>query len=181
MRMKRIRWGIYYVVIVIGLIARIVTAEETMVWKVGLRSIGRIQYGMTIPEAEKTLGVTLKPIDQQPDPACFFVQPEHGPEGISFLVIHDRIKRVDIHAHGIPTLSGIQVGDTENAVIKRYAGKIVIEPHPYEAENNGHYLIFVPKEKQDEAYRLIFETSRGKVTSFRAGVLPEVEWIEGCE
>ena len=29
-------------------------------------------------------------------------------------------------------------------------------------------------------YRLVFETDGERVTRYRAGRLPEVEWVEGC-
>lgn len=32
----------------------------------------------------------------------------------------------------------------------------------------------------DQNYRVIFETHEGKVTAYRAGQLPEVNYIEGC-
>ena len=32
----------------------------------------------------------------------------------------------------------------------------------------------------DSAYRLIFETDGQRVTEYRAGLLPAVEWVEGC-
>lgn len=48
------------------------------------------------------------------------------------------------------------------------------------APQNGKYLTFVPKDATDKNYRLIFETSKNRVTRFRSGKLPEVEYIEGC-
>jgi hypothetical protein len=29
-------------------------------------------------------------------------------------------------------------------------------------------------------YRIVFETARGVVTRFRGGVIPAVEYVEGC-
>jgi hypothetical protein len=33
---------------------------------------------------------------------------------------------------------------------------------------------------QDSTRRIVFETETGRVTRFRTGRLPEVEWVERC-
>ncbi|WP_255327297.1 hypothetical protein [Synechocystis sp. PCC 7509] len=40
-------------------------------------------------------------------------------------------------------------------------------------------MTFIPKDKSDRFYRLVFETDGKRVLSFRAGKLPEVEYVEG--
>ena len=42
------------------------------------------------------------------------------------------------------------------------------------------YLTYVPKDKSDRNYRVVFETDGKRVLGFRAGKLPEVEFVEGC-
>jgi hypothetical protein len=40
----------------------------------------------------------------------------------------------------------------------------------------GHSLVFTP----DPQHRIIFETDGKVVTRYRAGRMPEVEWVEKC-
>jgi hypothetical protein len=44
----------------------------------------------------------------------------------------------------------------------------------------GNYLTFIPQDRPDRNYRLVFETDGDRVTNFRSGQVPEVEAIEGC-
>lgn len=78
----------------------------------------------------------------------------------------------------VTSLSGAKIGDTEARIKSLYPGQIEVTPHKY--LSNGHYLTFVPKNSQDQANRLIFETDGSRVTAFRSGKLPEVSWVEGC-
>jgi len=80
----------------------------------------------------------------------------------------------------ITTLSGAKIGDTEARIKALYPGQIKVSPHKYTGDSGGHYLTFVPKDKSDRFYRLIFETDGKQVTNFRSGKLPEVEYVEGC-
>lgn len=78
----------------------------------------------------------------------------------------------------ITTFKGAKIGDTEAQIKSLYPGQIQVTPHKY--VQNGHYLTFIPKDRSDRNYRLVFETDGKLVTEFRAGKLPEVEYVEGC-
>lgn len=147
--------------------------------KVASNGIGPIVVGMTVEEAAFAGGVKLK---QQPsggeEYGCLIYKPE-GFEQLWFMVTNGSIARVDVGTQDITTFSGAKVGDSEAKIKSLYPGKIETEPHKY--VSGGNYLTFVPKDKADKNYRVIFETdAQGKVTSFRAGKLPEVQYIEGC-
>jgi hypothetical protein len=56
-----------------------------------------------------------------------------------------------------------------------YAGKLTEQPHKYVP--NGRYL----KVAGPNGSGMIFETDAdGKVTSFRAGIAPALDQVEGC-
>ncbi|HAJ60211.1 MAG TPA: hypothetical protein DCP31_13915 [Cyanobacteria bacterium UBA8543] len=78
----------------------------------------------------------------------------------------------------VSTVRGARIGDTESKIKSLYPGQIRVTRHHY--QSNGHYLIFTPKDRSEANYRIIFETDGNRVTNFRAGKLPEVEWVEGC-
>jgi hypothetical protein len=82
---------------------------------------------------------------------------------------------VDVYRGDYFTDTGIKVGDSEAMVQKAYKGKITETAHPYLGEG-GKYLIVATM----QGHRIIFETNRGVITSFRTGKLPAVAYIEGC-
>ncbi len=109
---------------------------------------------------------------------CGYVIPKFHP-GVGLMITNDEVVRIDVSDDTVQTLSGIGVGSTADDVYAAYGDQIEASPHPYLGDQ-GQYLTFVPRDAADADYRLIFETSDGVVISFRTGVLPEVEWIEGC-
>ncbi|MEM8806860.1 MAG: hypothetical protein AAGF01_12605 [Cyanobacteria bacterium P01_G01_bin.38] len=150
--------------------------------RIQIDGIGPVQVGMTLAEAEQVTGLRLITTEQGPGPtSCRYAHPENNSLDIAFMVIEDVIARVDIgHDSPILTLSGAGVGDTEAQILALYPNQIEISPHPYGRGGDSHYLTFIPRDQADQNYRVIFETSEGKVTEYRAGRLPEIRLIEGC-
>ncbi len=147
--------------------------------RIQTNGIGAIRVGMTVREAEGAAGIPLVPRGYySPNDHCYYVAPEDNTMDISFMVTGGTIVRVDIGQESeIVTLSGVGIGDSEERILSLFPGQIEIRPHPYV---QGHYLEFVPRDRADANYRVIFETSDGKVNAYRAGQLPEVNYIEGC-
>lgn len=161
--------------------------------KVAIDGIGPVRVGMTIAQAEASAGVRLvEKGGRAGTGGCYYVWPQPEIEGLAFMVIsdrsdnriernRDRIARVDVfEGSRLTTVSGARIGDTEARIKSLYPGKIKVTPHHYTWDSGGHYLTYVPQDSKDRNYRLIFETYRGRVTQFRAGQLPEVDYIEGC-
>lgn len=168
-------------------------AQLTERSKVAINGIGPIRVGMTVAEAEKSSGIKLVEKGARVGTGgCYSLVPKAAPQNLGLMVIsnrednrivrtQDRIARVDIYkGSSITTLSGAKVGDTEARIKSLYPGQIRVTPHKYTGRNGGHYLTFVPKDASDSNYRVIFETLNGRVTQFRSGKLPEVEFVEGC-
>ena len=140
--------------------------------------MGAIRAGMTVDEASAAGRVELVMPDDYGFPDCYFVEPAGGPKGVSFMVTGGTIGRVDVNARGVRTRSGVGVGSTEGEVQRTYPGQITVSPHTYDP--TGHYLTFVPRDPAERELRIVFETDGSTVTSFRAGRLPDVEFVEGC-
>ena len=147
--------------------------------QVSIRGIEPIMVGMTVAEAMRASGQKL--INQGESgggPSCRYYKIKEV-KGIAFMVTNGRIARVDVTDNSkITTLSGAKIGDSESKIKSLYPNQIKVEAHEYDPK--GHYLIFVPKDSQDKNYRIIFETDGKKVTRWRSGKLPEVQFIEGC-
>jgi len=93
------------------------------------------------------------------------------------MVVDDTIVRIDVDSLPVATHWGDRVGDSEAAVLARHAGQVRVEPHKYTGPE-GHYLIVTSQD--DTLHRLVFETDGQRVTSYRAGLRPYVDWVERC-
>jgi hypothetical protein len=157
-------------------IALSVQAALTNQSKLVLNGIDGVRVGMTVSEASRAVEMQA---EDKPNPDCYYVKPKNSPQVIGFMVTNGRIARVDVWQNRqITTLSGAKIGDSEARIRSLYPGRIQTTPHKYVP--NGHYLTFVPKDASGRNYRVVFETDGQKVTSFRAGKLPEVQYVEGC-
>lgn len=140
--------------------------------------LGPVRIGMNPQEANIAAGygLALEFIDD----SCYYLLTEPVLDDVGFMVHNGTIARVDIFpGSDITTRSGAKIGMTEADIIGLFGDKIQTRAHPY--VTGGKYLEFVPVDEVDKNFRVIFETNEnGIVTSYRAGRLPEVGWIEGC-
>ena len=92
------------------------------------------------------------------------------------MYVDRRLARLDVIEPGVTTGAGVGVNDPVSAVLKAYGEAVVVTPHKYTYDKGGQYLS-VPG---PEGTRLVFETDGARVTRYRIGRLPEVDWVEGC-
>ena len=150
--------------------------------KLAINGIGPIRVGMTVDEASRAAGVRLvNSISGGEEYGCLFFKPEE-PKNLNFMVTNGRIARITVMNDRITTIKGAKIGDTEDRIIALYPGQIQVIRAPLRVRENENSknLTFVPKDAVDKNYRIIFETYNNKVSRFRSGKLPEVEFIEGC-
>lgn len=161
----------------LGVSTVVAQAKLTNKLKLSINGIGEVRVGMTVSQAAKA--ATTKLVGDAPNNNCYYVKPEWEPKNLGFMVTEGRISRVDVWRDGkITTLKGAKIGDTEAQIKSLYPGQIKVTPHKY--VQGGHYLTFIPKDRADQNYRVVFETDGKRVTQFRSGKLPEVEFVEGC-
>jgi hypothetical protein len=143
----------------------------------GEDGLGQLQVGMTLAEA-----VNMGLVNERPDmkPACDFVFPAVGagiPFGVNVMVVKGKIARIDVDTGTVTTEDGVKIGDTEAKVKSVYGDELQIQPHKY--IDGGHYMT-VKGDSASAGKAIVFETDGKRVTMFRAGRIPEVEWVEGC-
>ncbi|MGH7714182.1 MAG: hypothetical protein ACREOG_23075 [Gemmatimonadaceae bacterium] len=138
--------------------------------------IGAVRVGMSLREAGATLGepLTASYADFE---GCDYVYPTRLPAGVAFMVLDDTVARVDVDSAGVLTAEGAGVGDAEARILALYRGRVRVEPHYYMGPE-GHYLVV--NTEGDSLSAIIFETDGKRVTMFRAGRRPAVEYVEGC-
>ncbi len=139
--------------------------------------LGQIQIGMTLNEA-----VNMGLLNERPDlkAECDYVYPAVGagiPFGVGVMVVRGKIARIDVDTGSVTTEDGAKIGDSEDRLKSIYDDELKVEPHKY--TEGGHYMT-VLGDSASAGKALVFETDGKQVTSFRAGRLPEVKWVEGC-
>ena len=138
---------------------------------------GPLRIGMTVTAAANALS-SPAPSTVGLDTACAYVHFDRAPAGMRIMVTGGTVARIEVDSSTIPTGRGVRVGDSEARVKTLYGSRVTVEPHKYLP--NGHYLVVAPVPPTDSGFRLIFETDGNTVTSYRAGRLPQVQWVEGC-
>ena len=139
--------------------------------------LGQIQIGMTLDEAAN-MGL----LNERPDikQACDFVFPAVGagiPFGVNVMVVKGKVARIDVDTGTVTTEDGAKIGDSEDKIKSIYGDELKVSPHKY--IEGGHYLT-VLGDSASAGKAMVFETDGKQVTMFRAGRIPEVEWVEGC-
>jgi hypothetical protein len=143
----------------------------------GEDGLGQIQIGMNLGDA-----VNMGLLNERPDikAACDFVFPAVGagiPFGVNVMVVKGKIARIDVDTGTVTTEDGVKIGDTEDKVKSVYGDELQVQPHKY--IEGGHYMT-VKGDSASAGKAIVFETDGKRVTMFRAGRIPEVEWVEGC-
>ncbi len=147
-------------------------------WTVSEMGYGPVRANMTVAEARKVLYPSLEsPREPQCDHIGWLGRTPGVPPSALLMVVNGQVARVEVNDTSIITSMGARVGDSEERVRTLYPGRVRVEPHKY---TDGHYLIIPRGTGADSVLRLVFETENGRVTRFRAGRYPEVQWVEGC-
>lgn len=136
---------------------------------------GPVRVGMTPAQAGARLGSRLVVRQGASEPsACHYRTSARAP-GLLFMVEKGRIVRVETKDARYATLSGVRVGDSEEAALKTYAGRSQVMPHKY--SDTGKYIVVATSDGQRA---VVVETDKGRVTQIRGGQRPAVEYVEGC-
>ena len=171
-------------VLPLAIVAAQAQARLTNQSKVSLNGVGQIRVGMTVAEASQAAGTRLVSLAGgavDTNSSCFYVKPQGGPKDLEIMLNNGRVARVDVVRNSsLTTVKGAGIGNTEARIKSLYPGQIQVTPHKYTFQTGGHYLTFIPKDSADKNYRIVFETDGKRVTQFRAGRLPEVEYVERC-
>lgn len=130
-------------------------------WEVGYRSAGPVRFGVTPAAGDD----------------CHYTVPAGAQSGLHFMAESGRVVRVDVDSAGLATDRGARVGMAEAEIRRLYPEGLRTMPHKYDTA--GHYLVFTPP-GADSGFRVVFETDGQRVTTWRAGAEPAVEYVERC-
>lgn len=139
---------------------------------------GPLRIGMTVAEASRALGAPVPDTTAQ-DRACAYYALTGLPAGVELMWVEGRLARLEVDSGATATLAGARVGDSETRIDSLYASRVMVQPHKYVP--NAKYLVIGALGAADPPRHIVFETdSARRVTRYRAGREPEVQWVEGC-
>lgn len=147
-------------------------------WSVNPKGIGPIEAGMTKQAAESALGGSLTAASDSTWKNCGYVRGGSLPAGVAMMVENGSIARIDIDSGTVATVEGARIGDTEDRIKSLYGSRLTVTPQKYDTV--GHYLNVRSSASEDTLHRIVFETDGKKVVRYRAGRVPQVEYVERC-
>ena len=144
-------------------------------FSVSADAAGPIRIGMSVADLKAAAGDLTPPPNATAE--CAYVHPTSAPPGVLAMLAKGVVARIDVDSAGVATAEGIAVGDTVSKVSGAYAGRVMFAPHKY--VQGGQYLTVTPAPPQD-SLRIVFESEAGRITRYRVGRVPQVEWVERC-
>jgi len=141
---------------------------------------GDVRFGMNPDQVRQAWGGQLDggPEDSIANDACYYLSPKWAREDHSFgfMIEGGKLVRYDSDNPKELAPGGGRVGMSGDDIQRLYAGHVEVQPHKY--VEGGHYL----RVTQDgETGALVFETdAQGRVTTWRVGLPPAVDYVERC-
>lgn len=137
---------------------------------------GDLRFGMTPEQARKAWKGGLEG-DALKSGECGYLHPAGTAAGPYLMFEGGVFVRYDVRGANTTAPGGGRVGLAADDIRRLYAGRVQESPHHY--VEGGKYLRVADPTSKDRA--LIFEVDApGRVTTWRAGRLPQVGYIEGC-
>ena len=150
-------------------------------WKLHLRGFGPLTIGMPMSDVERATG--LKPVTlNYTAPECAIYEFKSIPN-LQMMFTNwtppgkPLLARIYVQNPNIFTLAGIHPGSSIAELKRVYAANLREGRNAYTSQPE---FVFMPKDKTDAAFRIIFVTDGNTVTEISVGKLPEADLIEGC-
>ena len=139
--------------------------EQPSAWTVSDGGAGPVAFGMRSEDLQGIIN-TLGRVGE-----CVYASPLDRKD-LLIMLVDGVVVRVDVIGASVATEAGAKVGDSEARIRELYPGARR-EPHKY---TDGHYLVVETTPRT----RYVFETDGARVTRYRIGLVPQVDWVEGC-
>ncbi|GAA4854370.1 lectin [Luteimonas vadosa] len=146
----------------------------------GYDGYGEARFGMTADAVRAAWEGALAAVPDASEP-CYFLYPAGNatPADFAMMIEGDRFVRYSVgRGNTVETApGGGKVGMGAGDVEALYPGRVATSPHKY--VDGGQYLRI--RARDDGPGVLVFETdAAGKVTEWRVGTPPQVDYVEGC-
>lgn len=141
---------------------------------------GALRFGMS---AEAMRAAWKTPLQGEPGEdgpgGCHHLSPAGlpSPAHLAFMLDGGRFVRYGTTSDTLVAPGGGKVGMTADEIRQRHPGAVAEQPHEY--VEGGKYLRIPDPAGSDGV--LLFETdAQGRVTQWRVGLPPQVDYVEGC-
>ncbi len=134
---------------------------------------GQVTFGDRVEDVAKRLDETTPSPSDSEEESCWYAEFKAYP-GVSFMVEDGRVNRLD-SSEPIATSIGYTVGALM-AEITKAIPTALIEPNFYVPEN--HYITII---SEDGKAAILMDEVEGKIVGVRGGLLPTVQYVEGCQ
>lgn len=154
------------------------TAQPASTTAPNFDGIGTLRFGMTAAQMHAAWGAPLYGQAQADDPqACYYLAPAEHDDALRFMVEGDRFVRVDVNTATAIAPGGGGVGMPVARIEQLYLGHVAVSPNKYDSK--AKTLRVTPENAGGKV--MVFETdASGHVTSWRIGVSPQIDYVEGC-
>lgn len=140
---------------------------------------GDMKLGSTVEEAKLAWGGELNGNAPVEGSTCYYLSPKwvDKPSDFGFMMEEGKFVRYEIRTDKEPAPGGGKVGMMADALQALYNNTLQSAPHKY--VEGGKTLSVAASGVAPS--KLVFETdAAGKVTSWRVGLTPQVDYVEGC-
>ena len=136
-----------------------------------------LRFGMDEAQARAAWQGALKGDVVAPDNCAYLRPAADAAFRVGFMFEQGVLVRYDVAVADEGAPGGGRVGQSRAEIERLYAGRVQVQPHEYVP--GGHYLRVTDPAIRDGA--LVFETDEaGRVTRWRVGRAPQVDYVEGC-
>lgn len=155
-------------------------ADGTGAGDARLDGYGALEFGMSAQAMRAAWKTPLQgePGDDGPQ-GCYHLSPAGlpSPAHLAFMLDGGRFVRYGTTSDTLVAPGGGKVGMTADEIRQRHPGPIAEQPHEY--VEGGKYLRIADASGKGSV--LLFETdAQDRVTQWRVGLPPQVDYVEGC-
>lgn len=147
---------------------------------IGFAGFGPAPFGATEEQVRMAWGRELGGLKPEQPGGCYYLMPQpRTPNGyrVAFMFEDGRFVRMDVDAPDIEAPGGGRVGMTSKDIERLYAGHFQRQDHKY--VEGGKYLR-IPNPDGGSGVVLFETDASGRVTGWRIGEPPQVDYVEGC-
>lgn len=143
----------------------------------GMEGYGDTRFGMDEAQFKAAWGGEIKKNAPAEGSSCYYAYPfaTKGTPTLTFMFEHGVFRRYNVSTAKETAPGGGKVGMAKADLLGLYAGKFEEEPNKYEPRASTIRV------QGAQGRALVFDVGAdGKVTQWRVGLPPQVDYVEGC-
>lgn len=147
---------------------------------IGYAGFGPARFGANEEVVRMAWGKDIKADTPSEPGGCYYLFPQPRPQGgygIGFMIEGDKFSRIDVDSADIVAPGSGRVGMSTDEIRTRYAGRIEEQNHKY---IEGGKTLRIKDSAGGNGVLLFATDAAGKVTEWRIGVPPQVDYVESC-